>query len=44
MQERTRIIHIFYVTCGIKPIKNSRKPFCMLRPDAFLAACIKKVP
>jgi hypothetical protein len=43
VQERTRVIHISYSTCGIKPIKDSFKPIGMFGLNTFLAACAKKV-
>ena len=43
VEERTWVIHIFYFTCGIKPIKDSFKPIGMFRLNASLATCIKKV-
>jgi len=43
VEERTRVIHIFYLTCSIKPIKDSFKPLGMFRPYSSRAPRIKKV-
>lgn len=43
VEKRTRIIHIFYFTCGIEPIKDSFKPIGMFRLNASLATGIEKV-
>jgi hypothetical protein len=42
VEERTWVIHIFYFTCGIQPIKDSFKPDGMFGLNPSLATCIKK--
>jgi hypothetical protein len=43
VEERTRVMHIFYFACGIQAIKYSFKPIGMFGLDAPLAAGIEKV-
>ena len=43
VEEGTRIIHISYLTRGIKPIKDSFKSIGMFRLNSALTSSIKKV-
>jgi len=36
VEERARVIHVFYFTCGIKPIKDSFKSIGMFRHNSLI--------
>ena len=42
VEARTRVIHIFYFTSSIKPIKDSFKSIGLFRLNSSLAPCIKR--